>query len=83
MYFITCGRREGKEFILRKPRRNLQGKWSKCDILDFIDDLGVLTEAEKFCGNDIFAVMQEDVKGEDGKWKKKIYVFFVTKMEEE
>ena len=78
MYVITRGWRERKEFILQKPRRNLQGKWSKCDILDFIDDLGgVLTE------NDIFAVMQEDVKGEDGKWKQKIYIFFAMKMEEE
>ena len=52
--------------------------------MDFIDDLGgVLTKTEKFCGNDIFAVMQEDVKGEDCKWKQKIYVFFATKMEEE
>ena len=84
VYVITCGQRERKEFILQKPRRNLQGKWSKCDILDFIDDLGgVLTEAEKFCGNDIFAVTQEYVKGEDGKWKQNIYVFFGMKMEEE
>ena len=48
VYIITCGCTEKKEFILRKPRRNLQGEWSKCDILDFIDDLGgILTEAEK------------------------------------
>ena len=79
VYIITRGCREKKEFILRKPRRNLQGEWSKCDILDFIDDLGgILTEAEKMCGNDIYAVTQDDVKGEDGKWKQKIYVFFAT-----
>ena len=56
----------------------------KCDILDFIDDLGgILTEAEKMCGNDIFAVTQVDVKGEDGKWKQKIYVFFAIIDEED
>ena len=84
VYVITRGCRERKEFILRKPRRNLQGEWSKCDILDFIDDLGgVLTEAEKICGNDIFAVTQADVKGENGKWQQKIYVFFAVVKEED
>ena len=60
VYIITRGWRERKEFILRKPRNNLQGKWSKCHILDFIDDLGgVLTEAEKFCGNDILLLCRK------------------------
>ena len=35
--------------------------------MDFICDLsGVLTEAEQICDNDIFAVIQNNVKGKDG-----------------
>ena len=57
-----------KHFLVRKPRRNLQLIWSRCDIIAFIDNLGgLLTEVHKVCGNDIFAVTQERVTGDDGK----------------
>ena len=35
-----------------------------------------LTEVEKVCGNDIFAVMQDKVRDPDGVLRQKIYVFF-------
>ena len=37
---------------------------------------GLLTEVEKICGNDIFAVTQDKVIDPDGVEKQKIYMFF-------
>ena len=37
---------------------------------------GLLTEVEKVCGNDIFAVTQDKVRDLDGVLRQKIYVFF-------
>ena len=40
VYLLTEGDVVKKQFIVRKPHRNLQGFWSKCDVVGFIDDLG-------------------------------------------
>ena len=64
---------------MRKPQVNLKGIWSKCDIITTIDNLGgLLTEVEKICGNDIFAVTQDKVIDPDGVERQKIYVFFAV-----
>ena len=57
VYLITPSCSLKQEFLVRKPRVNLRGIWSKCDIIATIDNFGgLLTEVEKICGNDIFAV---------------------------
>ena len=77
VYLLTDGDVEKKEFIVRKPRRNLQGSWSKMDIVGVIDDLGgLLPEVQKFCGNDIFFVTDTRVPEEDLVNGQKIFVFF-------
>ena len=78
VYLITNSSQNREEFMVRKPRRDLRGEWSKCDILTFIDNLGgVLTEVEKVCGNDVYAVTQQKEKV-NGVWKQKIYGFFCS-----
>ena len=73
-----------KHFLVHKPRRNLQNMWARCDILAFIDNLGgLLTEVNKVCGNDIFAVTQDRVTGDDGKKRQWIYVFFAVECKED
>ena len=62
-----------------KPRRNLKGAWSRLDILGFISDLkGLLTEAEKMYGNDIYCVTDRRIIGRDQVIHQKILVFFAT-----
>ena len=83
VYLITNSSQNREEFMVRKPRRDLRGAWSKCDILTFIDNLGgVLTEVEKVCGNDVYAVTQQKEKV-NGVWKQKIYIFFAVVKEED
>ena len=83
VYLITNSSQNREEFMVRKPRRDLRGEWSKCDILTFIDNLGgVLTEVEKVCRNDVYAVTQQKEKV-NGVWKQKIYVFFAVVKEED
>ena len=54
MYLLAEGAYKKKQFIIRKPQKNLQGFWSKCDMIGFIDDLrGLLSEVQKFCENDM------------------------------
>ena len=61
---------------MRKPRVNLKGIWSKCDIIATIDNFGgLLTEVEKICGKNIFPVTQDIVIELDGAERQKIYVF--------
>ena len=77
VYLLTDGDVEKKEFIVRKPQRNLQGLWSKLDIIGVIDDLGgLLSEVKKFCGNDIFLVTDTRVPQEDLVNGQKIFVVF-------
>ena len=79
VYLITPSCSLKQEFLVRKPRVNLKGIWSKCDIIATIDNLGgLLTEVEKICGNDIFAVTQDKVIDPDGVERQKIYVFFAV-----
>ena len=53
---------EKKEFIVRKPRRNLQFECSKLDMVGIIDDLrGLLSEVQKYCGDDILFVTDSRV----------------------
>ena len=71
-------------FLVRKPRRNLQNFWSRCDIIAFIDHLGgLLTAVHKVCGDDIFAVTQDRVTGDDGRKRQRIYVFFAVECKED
>ena len=71
-------------FLVCKPRRNLQNFWSRCDIIAFIDHLGgLLTAVHKVCGNDIFAVTQDRVTGDDGRKRQRIYVFFAVERKED
>ena len=66
-----------------KPRRNLRGARSRLDILGFISDLkGLLTEAEKMCGNDIYCVTDRRIIGRDEVMHQKILVFFATDNDE-
>ena len=68
-----------KQFIVRKPRRNLQGFWSKCDVIGFIDDLGgLLCEVHKLWGNDIYCVTDKRVLGRDFVERQKIFAFFTS-----
>lgn len=79
VYLLIHGCREKGEFIVVKPRRNLKGAWSKMDTLGFINNLGgLLTEAEKMCGNDIYCVTDRRVHGRDEVERQKILVFFAT-----
>ena len=79
VYLLTEGDVEKKQFIVRKPRRNLQGFWSKCDVIGFIDDLGgLLCEVHKFCGNDIYCVTDKRVLGRDFVERQKIFAFFAS-----
>ena len=73
---LTDGDVEKKEFIVRKPRRNLRGSWSKLDMVGVIDNLGgLLPEVQKFCGNDILFVTDTRVQEEDLVNGQKIFVF--------
>ena len=48
VYLLMEGDVAKKQFIVRKPCRNLQGFWSKCDMVGFIDNLGgLLSEVHK------------------------------------
>ena len=77
VYMLTDGDVETKEFIVRKPRRNLQGSWSKLDMVGVIDDLGgLLCEVQKYCDDDIFFVTDSRVREEDLVNGQKIFVFF-------
>ena len=77
VYLLTDGDVEKKEFIVRKPRRNLQCEWSKLDMVGVIDDLGgLLCEVKKYCGDDIFLVTDSRVLKEDMVNGQKIFVFF-------
>ena len=79
MTLLTGGDITKKQFIVRKPRRNLQGFWSKCDVVGFIDDLGgLLSEVHKFCGNDIHCVTDQRVLGRDFEELQKIIAFFAS-----
>ena len=79
VYLLTEGDIRKKEFIVRKPRRNLQGFWSKCDVIGFIDDLGgLLCEVHKLCGNDIYCVTDKRVLGRDFVERQKIFAFFAS-----
>ena len=44
MYLLTEGDLQKKQFITRKPRRNLQGLWYKCEMIGFIMLGGLLSE---------------------------------------
>ena len=79
VYLLMEGDVTKKQFIVRKPRRNLQGFWSKCDVVGFIDDLGgLLSEVHKFCGNDIYCVTDQRVLGRDFEERQKIFAFFTS-----
>ena len=66
-----------------KPRRNLRGAWSRLDILGFISDLkGLLTQAEKMCGNDIYCVTDRRITRRDEVMCQKILVFFAADNDE-
>ena len=77
VYMLTDGDVEKKEFIVRKPRRNLRGSWSKLDMVGVIDDLGgLLCEVKKYCGDDIYFVTDSRVPVEDLVNGQKIFVLF-------
>ena len=79
VYLFTEGDVTKKQFIVRKPRRNLQGFWSKCDVVGFIDDLGgLLSEVHKLCRNDIYCVTDQRVLGRDLVERQKIFAFFTS-----
>ena len=79
VYLLMEGDVAKKQFIVRKPHRNLQGFWSKCDVVGFIDDLGgLLSEVYKFCGNDIYCVTDQRVLGRDFEEQQKIFAFFIS-----
>ena len=78
VYVITPSCSLKQEFLVRKPRVNLKGIWSKFNIIATIDNFGgLLTEVEKICGNDIFTVTQDKVIDPDGVERQKIYVFWL------
>ena len=84
VYLITPSCSLKQEFLVRKPRVNLKGIWSKCNIITMIDNFGgLLTEVEKICGNDIFAVTQDKVIDPDEVERQKIYVFFAVGHQED
>ena len=77
MYLLTDGDVEKKQFFVRKLRRNLQGFWSKLDMIGVTDDLGGLfSKVQKFCGNDIFCVTDSSVPEQDLVKEQTIFVFF-------
>ena len=79
VYSLTEGDVVKKQFIVRKPSRNLQGFWSKCDVVGFIDDLGaLLSEVHKFCRNDMYCVTDQRVLGRDFEEQQKIFAFFAS-----
>ena len=79
VYLLNVGCWEKGQFVVKKPRRNLKGDWSRLDIIGFIDSLGgVLTEVEKLCGNDIYCLTDERIVGRDEIQRQKILVFFAT-----
>ena len=79
VYLLMEGDVGKKQFIVRKPCRNLQGFWSKCDVIGFIDDLGgLLSEVHKFCGNDIYCVTDQKVLRRDFLEGQKIFAFFAS-----
>ena len=84
VYLITPSCSLKQEFLVRKPQVNLKGIWSKCNIIATIDNFGgLLTEVEKICRNDIFAVTQDKVIDPDGVERQKIHVFFVVGHQED
>ena len=75
-YLLMEGDVAKKQFIVRKPCRNLQGFCSKCNMVGFIDDLGgLLSEVHKLCGNDIYCVTNQRVLGRD-LWNNRKYLLF-------
>ena len=75
VYLLNVRCREKGHFVVKKPRRNLKGDWSRLDIIGFIDNLGgVLTEVEKLCGNDIYCLTDERIVGRDEIQRQKILV---------
>ena len=62
-----------------EAEKEFEGAWSRLDILGFIGDLkGLLTEAEKMCGNDIYCVTDRIIIGIDEVMRQKILVIFAT-----
>ena len=79
VYLLMEGDVRKKQFIVWKPRRNLQGFWSKCDVIGFIDDLGgLLSEVHKFCRSGIYCVTDQSVLGRDFVVWQKIFAFFAS-----
>ena len=77
VYMLTQGNVAKKEFFVRKPRRNLNGFWSKLDIIGVIDDFGgLLSEVSKFCGDNIYCVTDPRVLEEDSVKEWNIFVYF-------
>ena len=77
VYMLTQGDMAKKEFVVRKPQRNLKGFLSKLDIIGVIDDFGgLVSEVYKFCGDNIYCVTDPRVPARDLVQGQNVFVYF-------